>query len=75
MTKLQRELDLEREWELDLERGWELYRLSVVETMPDSAYKTAALAEIADKLKMLNRIEAACGPSWSGRYPLPGERP
>jgi hypothetical protein len=36
MTKRQRELDLEREWEL--------YRLDVVERMPDSAYKTAVLA-------------------------------
>jgi len=50
MTKRQRELDLERKWEL--------YRLDVVEGMPDSAYKTAVLAGIAHKLKMLDRMEA-----------------
>jgi len=47
-----------RHRELDLERKWELYRLDVVEGMPDSAYKTAVLAGIAHKLKMLDRMEA-----------------
>ena len=41
------------------ERQWELYRLSVVERMPESDYKTAVLAGIAHKLKMLDRIEAS----------------
>ena len=41
------------------EHQWELYRLSVVEGMPDSDYKTAVLAGIAHKLKMLDRIEAS----------------
>jgi hypothetical protein len=40
------------------ERQWELYRLSVVKRMPDSEYKTAVLAGIAHKLRMLDRIEA-----------------
>ena len=48
-----------RHRELDLERKWELYRLGVVERMPDSAYKTAVLAAIAHKLKMLDRVQAA----------------
>lgn len=41
------------------ERQWELYRLSVVEKMPESDYKTAALAGIAHKLLMLDSIEAS----------------
>ena len=48
-----------RHRELDLERKWELYRLDVVERMRDSAYKTAVLAGIAHKLKMLDRMEAS----------------
>jgi hypothetical protein len=44
------------------ERQWELYRLSVVERMPDSDYKTAALAGIAHKLEMPDRTEAAQSP-------------
>ena len=39
------------------ERQWELYRLSVVEKMPESDYKTAVLAGIAHKLTMLDRME------------------
>jgi len=49
---------MKRQLELHLERRWERYRLSVVEEMPDSAYKTAVLAGIAHKLKMLDRMEA-----------------
>ena len=41
------------------ERQWELYRLSVVERMPESDYKTAVLAGIAHRLKMLDRLEAS----------------
>jgi len=40
------------------ERQWELYRLSVIEKMPESDYKTAVLAAIAHKLTMLDRMEA-----------------
>jgi hypothetical protein len=43
------------------ERQWELYRRSVIETMPDSDYKTAVLAGIAHRLMMLDRIEASSG--------------
>ena len=48
-----------RQRELDLERKWELYRLDVVERMPDSSYKTAVLAGIAHKLRMLDQMNAA----------------
>jgi len=47
-----------RQLELDLERKWELYRLSVAERMPDSDYKTAVLAGITYKLKMLDQMQA-----------------
>jgi len=50
---------MKRKLEFHFERQWELYRLSVAEGMPDSAYKTAVLAGIAHKLKMLDRMEAA----------------
>ena len=49
----------ERQRELDRERRWELYRLSVAESMPESDYRTAVLAGIAHKLKMLDRMEAS----------------
>ena len=49
---------MERSRELYQERQWELYRLSVVERMPDSEYKTAVLAAIAHKLMRLDSIEA-----------------
>ena len=49
---------MERSRELCQERQWELYRLSVVERMPDSEYKTAFLAGIAHKLMRLDSIEA-----------------
>jgi hypothetical protein len=38
------------------ERQWELYRLSVVQRMPDSDYKTAVLAGITYKLTMLDQV-------------------
>jgi hypothetical protein len=48
--------------ELERERRWELYRRSVVESMPESDYRTAVLAGIAHKLKMLDRMEASRSP-------------
>lgn len=39
------------------ERDWELYRLSVVESMPDSPYKTAVIQGIRHKLAVLERAE------------------
>jgi hypothetical protein len=47
----------ERKQELDRERRWELYRRSVVESMPESDYRTAVLEGIAHKLMTLDRIE------------------
>jgi hypothetical protein len=41
------------------ERQWELYRLSVVEQMPDSPYKKAVIDAIKHKLMTLDRQEAA----------------
>jgi hypothetical protein len=40
------------------ERQWELYRRSVVERMPESDYKQAALAGIKHRLLSLDYIEA-----------------
>lgn len=39
------------------ERDWELYRLDVVESMPDSQYKTAVIEGIRHKLEVLERDE------------------
>ena len=36
-------------------KQWELYRLSVAEQMPNSAYKTAVLNAITHSLMMLER--------------------
>jgi len=41
------------------ERQWELYRLSVVESWPDSPYKTATIAAIQHKLAMIGDLEAS----------------
>jgi len=41
------------------ERQWELYRLSVVETWAESAYKKAVYAAIQHKLMILERDTAA----------------
>ena len=46
-TALTKDHAMERKSELHLERQWELYRRSVAEGMPDSDYKTAVLAGIA----------------------------
>jgi hypothetical protein len=40
------------------ERQWELYRLSVVETWPDSPYKAATIAGIRHKLAAIADAEA-----------------
>jgi hypothetical protein len=39
------------------ERDWEIYRLNVVESMPDSPYKIAVIEGIRHKLEMLGRDE------------------
>jgi hypothetical protein len=43
------------------ERDWELYRLSVVESMPDSPYKMAVIEGIRHKMEMLERFHAFGG--------------
>jgi hypothetical protein len=40
------------------ERQWELYRLSVVETWPDSPFKAATIAGIRNKLAAIQYAEA-----------------
>jgi hypothetical protein len=40
------------------ERQWELYRLSVLETWPDSPFKAATIAGIQDKLAVIENAEA-----------------
>jgi hypothetical protein len=40
------------------EGQWELYRLSVVETWPDSPFKAATIAGIQDKLAAIEYVEA-----------------
>jgi len=40
------------------EHQWELYRLSVVETWPDSPYKTATIAGIQHKLAAIEYAES-----------------
>ena len=39
------------------DRAWELYRFDVVTRWPDSDYKSATLAGIADRLKRLEERE------------------
>jgi hypothetical protein len=41
------------------ERQWELYRLSVVETWPDSPLKAATVAGIHHKLAAIDHAEAS----------------
>jgi len=41
------------------ERQWELYRWSVVESLPDSPFKTAVLEAIKHRLLMLDLEEAS----------------
>ena len=50
---------MERKSVMHLERQWELYRLIVIEKIPDSEYKTAVLAGIAHALMRLDSIEAS----------------
>ena len=50
---------VERKSDMHLERQWELYRLSVVEKMPDSEYRTAVLAGISHAFMRLDSIEAS----------------
>ena len=49
------------------ERDWELYRLSVVEQMPESLYRDAIIAGISHKLFLLDRLASsiftACQPA------------
>jgi hypothetical protein len=40
-------------------RQWELYRLSVIEHLPDSPYKTAVIHGIRHKLKVMAMEEAS----------------
>jgi hypothetical protein len=40
------------------ERQWELYRLSVLETWPDSPFKAATIAGIQNKLAAIEQTEA-----------------
>jgi hypothetical protein len=37
------------------ERAWELYRLSVVDRLPEGPYKDAVIAGIQHKLKLLDQ--------------------
>ncbi len=43
------------------ERDWELYRLSVVEQLPEGAYKDALIGGINLKLRLLDQMEARRG--------------
>jgi len=40
------------------EHQWELYRLSVLETWPDSPFKAATIAGIQNKLAVIEDAEA-----------------
>lgn len=44
------------------ERHWEMYRLSVIERIPDSPYKEAVIEAIRHKLRMLEMLEASANP-------------
>ncbi len=48
------------------ERDWELYRLSVVEQLPEGPYKDAIIGGIKHKLTLLDQQELRPAP-WSGR--------
>jgi len=39
------------------ERDWELYRLSVVEHLPEGPYKDAIISGISHKLFLLDQLE------------------
>ena len=49
--------------DLMTERDWELYRLSVVERMPDSALKIGTIAGIKHKLRQIDVHESAAADS------------
>jgi hypothetical protein len=59
------------------EHQWELYRLSVVETWPDSPYKAVTIAGIRHKLSMIENagIENAGARMETKRDRWPGSRP
>ena len=40
------------------ERDWEIYRLNVVESMPDSLFKIAVIEGIRQKLELLEQAQA-----------------
>jgi len=40
------------------ERDWEIYRLNVVESMPDSLFKIALIEGIRQKLELLEQAQA-----------------
>ena len=44
------------------ERQWEMYRLSVIEGIPDSPYRAAVLEAILHKLRMLEMLEGSANP-------------
>jgi hypothetical protein len=41
------------------ERDWELYRLSMVDRIPDSQYKRAVVSGIQNKLRVLEMADAS----------------
>jgi|HubBroStandDraft_4_1064222.scaffolds.fasta_scaffold914142_2 hypothetical protein len=43
------------------ERDWEIYRLNVVESMPDSLFKIAVIEGIRQKLELLEQAEIGQG--------------
>jgi hypothetical protein len=51
------------------EHQWELYRLSVVETWPDSPYKAATIAGIQHKLAAIEYAEAPRSDTRGNRKP------
>jgi hypothetical protein len=55
------------------ERDWELYRLSVVDRMPEGPYKDAVIAGIKHKLKLLDQREPSLA-TFSRGNPAAGRR-
>jgi hypothetical protein len=51
------------------ERQWELYRLSVVQPLPESPYKHALISAIEHRLKLLDAHEAALSGGRDGSLP------
>lgn len=50
------------------ESQWELYRLSVVETWPDSPFKAATIAGIQHKLAVIEYAEAPLNMSGAWKH-------